>query len=291
MNAIVKLMRPEQWTKNFFVAAPLFFSGQMLDLRNWCQVAVAFIAFSLIASSIYCFNDIKDVESDRLHPKKRKRPVASGSVSVGVARLMMVVLLAGSLGCCFLMGDVKFKAIGVLLIYWILNLAYCVSLKHYAIIDVFIVSFGFVLRLILGGIVCDIWLSPWIVCMTFLIALFLAFAKRRDDVVIFQQTGVLMRKNITSYNLDFLNQVLGLIGAITIVCYIIFTVSREVEERMGSEYVYATSIFVLAGILRYLQVAIVDAKSGSPTGILLHDKFIQVCIIMWVITFGVIIYL
>jgi len=244
-----------------------------------------------MASSIYCLNDIKDAEDDRCHPKKRLRPIASGEISIKLASIVMITLSACSLSCCFLLGDSALNVAGILLLYLFLNIAYCLELKRFAIIDVFIISSGFVLRLVAGGISCHIWLSPWIVSMTFLIALFLAFAKRRDDVVLYKETGTIARRNIVRYNIEFMNQVLGLIGAITIVCYIIYTVSPEVVARFKNDYVYVSSIFVLAGILRYLQVAIVDVRSGSPTKILMHDRFIQSCIVLWIFVFILIIYL
>ncbi len=233
-----------------------------------------------------------DAEVDRQHPKKRLRPIASGEISEGVAYTIMTILVIISFALCWMLGRNQRLLVACIIgLYFILNLAYCLRLKHYAIIDVFIISLGFVLRLCAGGQACNIWLSPWIVSMTFLIALFLAFAKRRDDVVIRETTGQVTRDNTVRYNLEFMNQTLGLIGAITIVCYIIYTVSPDVVERMGSGYVYITSIFVLAGILRYLQVAIVDAGSGSPTKILLSDRFIQACVLMWILVFVTIIYL
>lgn len=290
--SLIKLIRPHQWTKNVFVALPLFFSGSLLNPLCWWQTAVAFLAFSLAASSIYCLNDIMDADVDRLHPKKRLRPIASGEVSTPCAYALMALLIAGALALCFMPYLVNAPALAAtILLYFLLNLAYCLKLKHYAIIDVFIISVGFVLRLCAGGEAAGIWLSPWIVCMTFLIALFLAFAKRRDDVVIRQTTGQVTRDNTVRYNLEFMNQTLGLLGAITIVCYIIYTVQPDVESRMGSGYVYITSVFVLAGILRYLQVAIVDVRSGSPTKILLRDRFIQACVAMWILVFVAIIYL
>ena len=127
--------------------------------------------------------------------------------------------------------------------------------------------------------------------MTFLLALFMAFAKRRDDVVIYKKTGVKSRKKIDRYNLDFMNQILTVIATVTIVCYIMYSVSEEVIKRLGSTYIYVTAIFVLGGILRYLQLTMVDAKSGSPTKILMKDLFIQLCIACWIITFIIIIYL
>lgn len=294
MNAkyIIILARPEQWVKNFFVALPLFFSGALLDLEEWSRTVIAFFAFSFMASAVYCLNDIRDIESDKAHPRKCVRPLASGKVSVQTAWLLMAVLIAASCATCFLPGSGQsLSVLGVVFFYLALNIAYCLRLKQYAIVDVFIVSFGFVLRVAAGGFACDIWLSPWIILLTYLIALFLAFAKRRDDVALRERTGLITRKNTVRYNLDFLNLTLGIIGAVSIVCYILYTVSPDVEARMGSRYVYTTSIFVLAGILRYLQVSIVDTKSGSPTKILLHDRFIQTCIALWLLLFLIIIYL
>ncbi len=275
-----------------FVVLPLFFSGSLLNPWCWQQAAIAFMAFSAMASSIYCLNDIRDIAADRQHPKKRHRPLAAGEISVRSAYFLMVFLVIASLGICFLSDKTHaFPLMQIMCIYFVMNIAYCLKLKQYAIVDVFIVSLGFVLRVVAGGVACDTWLSPWLICMTFLIALFLAFAKRRDDVVLREKTGKAIRRNTERYNLDFVNQTLGILGAVTMVCYIIYTVSPEVEIRMGSQYVYVTSLFVLAGILRYLQVAIVDYKSGSPTKILLRDRFIQSCIVMWILVFAIIIYL
>ena len=137
----------------------------------------------------------------------------------------------------------------------------------------------------------NIYVSNWIVLMTFLLALFLAFAKRRDDVVEWESTGTSRRKGINSYNTAFMNQALTIIATLTIICYIMYSISNSVVERVGSQYLYLTSIFVLAGIIRYLQIALVDIKSGSPTKVLLKDRFIQICIIGWFIAFAVILYL
>ncbi len=292
LKSIIKILRPHQWVKQMFVVLPLFFSGSLLDAWCWRQAVVAFMAFSFMASAIYCLNDIRDVEADRRHPKKKFRPLAAGEMSISGAYALMAVLVMASAGTCLLSDAAQAPgltcAVGA---YLALNVAYCLKLKQYAIVDVFIVSSGFVLRVVAGGVACGVWLSPWLISMTFLIALFLAFAKRRDDVVLHEKTGLVARRNTERYNLDFLNQTLGIIGAVTMVCYIIYTVSPEVETRMGSRYVYVTALFVLAGILRYLQVALVDDRSGSPTKILLHDRFIQCCMAMWVLVFVIIIYL
>ncbi len=285
-------MRPHQWVKNTFVFLPLFFGGQLLDALCWREAILTFIAFSFIASAVYCLNDLRDLEADRLHPKKCKRPIASGKIRPVNAVILMIVLVLSSLAISyFTHGSSNVKVSLILLFYFCLNILYCIKLKQYAIIDVFIVSFGFVLRLLAGGVACSIWLSPWIVLMTFLIALFLAFAKRRDDVVLYENNRIKVRKNVIRYNLSFMNQTLGLIGAITIVCYIMYSVSPEVELRFDNRYVYVTSVFVLAAILRYLQVSIVDQRSGSPTKVLLRDRFIQMCLLLWFASFVIILYL
>lgn len=292
VRSLIALIRPHQWVKNGFVFLPLFFGGQLLNIMCWQEALLTFVAFSFMASAIYCLNDLRDIESDRLHPKKKKRPLASGQIKPKAAVCLMIGLIILSLSLSYFLLNTAPVAVTLLLLtYLILNIAYCYRLKRYAIIDVFIVSFGFVLRLVTGGVACAIWLSPWIVLMTFLLALFLAFAKRRDDVLLFENEKIITRRNIVHYNLSFMNQTLGLIGAITIVCYIMYTVSPEVVARFNNNYVYATSIFVLAAILRYLQVAIVDLRSGTPTKVLLHDRFIQACILLWITAFAVILYL
>ncbi len=172
-----------------------------------------------------------------------------------------------------------------------LNLLYSIKLKQYAIIDVCIVAMGFVLRILAGGMASGIVLSHWIVLMTFLLTLFLSFAKRRDDVVRMQKTGVAPRKNTHRYNLTFINEAINLTGAITIVCYIMYTVSPEVVNRFDTQYLYLTSFFVILGVLRYIQLSVVDNKSGDPTEVALNDRFTQLTILAWTISFFLIIYL
>lgn len=292
IRSLISLIRPHQWVKNVFVLMPIFFSGRIMDV--WClyEGLITFFAFSFAASSIYCLNDLRDIEDDRRHPVKRLRPLASGKVTKPQALALMAGLAAtGLLLSYFLLAQSNVKVTALIAFYLCLNVAYCYKLKQYSIIDVFIIALGFVLRLMAGGQACNIWLSPWIVLMTFLLALFLAFAKRRDDVVLYQEKQILSRRNVVGYNMPFLNQTLGLIGAITIVCYIMYSVSPDVIARFNSSYVYITSIFVLAAVLRYLQVTIVNAASGSPTKVLLRDRFLQLCIIGWILTFTIILYL
>jgi 4-hydroxybenzoate polyprenyltransferase len=291
---IIRLIRPHQWLKNSFVFTPLFFSRHATE---WCYVwpcVLAFLAFCFTASGVYCFNDIYDAEADRMHPVKRMRPVASGRVSTSTAYVMMgmawliafALVVLGS----FFSGRPEKGLAATLLFYMVINIAYSIKLKQIALLDVFIIAIGFVLRIVAGGLATGIGLSHWIVLITFLLALFLALAKRRDDVAVFEASGVKARKNVERYNMAFLGSSIAILGSITIMCYILYTVSVDVTERTGSHYLYVTSVFVLAGILRYMQLTLVDQKSGSPTNVLLHDHFIHACIIGWIVLFIFILY-
>ena len=289
--SLFKLLRPQQWIKNVFIFLPLFFNGHIQDFDKLLPCIIAFFAFSFTASAIYCFNDIFDVQADKQHPEKCKRPIASGAISVTTAYISMAVCLIIS----FLLllcwgGEAKYTVMGLIGFYCLMNIAYCVLLKHLTIVDVMIIATGFVLRIFVGGFASNTYLSEWIVLMTFLLALFLAFAKRRDDVVIHRKSGILLRKKISLYSLDFMNQALTIISSVMLMAYIMYTVSPEVVERLGSRYVYVTTLFVLMGIIRYLQIAIVDLKSGNPTEILYRDRLIQSSIIGWIISFLIIIY-
>ena len=296
MNRIINLLsliRIEQWTKNAFVFLPLFFDRHLLEWSYWQPSLIAFFAFSFAASGIYCFNDIYDVEADRQHPKKCKRPIASGVISI--AQGYVITALCWLLSAGLLLTDIFIPGNQtllwvIILSYVVMNLAYSTKLKQIPILDVFIIAIGFVLRVFAGGVNAHIYISTWIVLMTFLLALFLAFAKRRDDVVEWEATGNTRRKGIDRYNTAFMNQAMTIVATLTMVCYIMYTISDSVIERIGNQYLYITSIFVLAGIIRYLQIAIVDVKSGSPTKILLKDRFIQLCIAGWLIVFAIILY-
>ena len=294
MYDLIRLLRPLQWFKNAFVLAPLFFSNNLLNQELLWPTLLSFVAFCLVSSSIYCFNDIYDVEADRQHPRKCKRPIASGAVSIRTGYIVMMVCLVASLLLTLVTSHLYLVTYHLSLIiagYWLINVAYCMKLKQYAILDVFLISMGFVLRVLVGGLAADIFVSEWLVLMTFLLALFLAFAKRKDDYRIFEQTGVMPRKSITGYNAQFIDLSVTIVATITIVCYIMYTMSDSVIERMGSRYLYLTSIWVIAGLLRHLQNMLVYQRSGSPTKALVKDHFIQLCIAGWIASFVAIIYL
>lgn len=289
MRNIIRLTRPYQWVKNLFVFMPLFFGHQLMNIPLLLNAIVVFFAFSLAASSIYCFNDIIDVEDDRRHQTKCHRPIASGAISVTKAYMVMLMLLLASMAMLYFLLP-STDAMLVVALYWLMEIAYCIKLKRLAIIDVCILSLGFVLRIVAGGAATDVVISHWLVMMTFLLTLFLGFAKRRDDVLRFQRNGIPPRHNTKRYNLTFLNEAITICGGVMLVCYIMYTVSPEVISNFDNQYVYLTSIYVLLGLLRYMQLAVVDEKTGDPTKTLLHDHFTQVIVVAWVLTFLVIIY-
>ena len=292
MKQYIQLLRPLQWIKNGFVFAPAFFSTNLLKPEFFWPTLVVFVSFCFISSAIYCFNDLRDVEADRLHPKKCKRPIASGAVSIKGGYIMMLLCTIGALLLIPIAQSPNTPYLYIIIGgYWLMNIAYCLKLKQYAILDVTIIAIGFVMRILAGGLATDIWISHWLVLMTFLVTLFLALSKRNDDYRIYEQTGTKPRVSITGYNKTFINEAIAIIASVTMVCYIMYTMSPEVIERMGTRYVYLTSGWVLAGLLRYLQNMIVYGLSGSPTKSLVKDHFIQICIIGWIASFFAIIYL
>ena len=291
MKDLFRLIRPKQWLKNVFVLVPIFFSGHLMDADCLYAGLVTFVAFSMIASSVYCFNDIIDVEADRRHPVKCSRPIASGAISLKQAYGLMALMLALSMVALLFLQQHYWKVLLIILGYYVLNLAYCAELKQHAIVDVCVIAFGFVLRILAGGTATEIVPSKWLVLMTFLLTLFLSFAKRRDDVLRMQQTGEAPRRNTSRYNLTFINQAITITASVTLVCYIMYTVSPEVTSNFKTDHLYLTSAFVLVGLLRYIQIAVVDEKSGDPTKIILRDRSTQLIVLAWILSFLVIIYL
>jgi 4-hydroxybenzoate polyprenyltransferase len=287
MRHIIKLLRPKEWIKNGFIFIPSFFAGDLLSGNEVLRLAIAAIAFSLVASGVYVLNDYNDRAVDRLHPKKSKRPLASGAVSERTAIILQVVLFGAGGVIAFLL-DVSFFY--MLMIYFGVNVLYSFGLKNVAILDLFIVASGFIIRIYSGGVVANVPVSHWLSIMILLSALFLVIAKRRDDIIIKTETGEIVRKSSQSYNLEFINSCLTLLSAVIIVAYIMYTFSPEVIARFKSDYVFSTTIFVIAGIMRYLQITFVEGNSGSPTSLLYRDKFIIIVIIGWITSFYLIIY-
>lgn len=282
------LMRPHQYVKNLVLFFPALFALQLtLDHGEiiW-KIAIGTVAFSLVASAVYILNDYIDREHDREHPTKKDRPLASGRVQASTALTLMGVLVVLGLSIfTWLSMSALYLAIG----YLIMNVLYSIRLKHIPIIDIFIIALGFVIRIAIGSEVGDIPLSMWIILMTYLLALFLALAKRRDDVLL-AAGGKKVRKSIDGYNLEFINGAMMVMASVLIVSYISYTIAPDGGKKFGSEYLYITVFFVLLGILRYMQITFVEQKSGSPTQVLFKDLFLQLTLLGWLVTFVLLIY-
>lgn len=267
---------------------PVFFAGAFDNTSLLWDTLAAFVAFSLSASAIYILNDYMDIGDDRKHPTKCDRPLASGAVTVRTALALATGLLVSGVG---LMALLSIPALAVLGLYVALNVGYSIWLKHFAIIDISIISLGFVLRLLVGSLVSGIPLSSWIVIMTFLLALFIALAKRRDDLILYLDTGKKARPVIDGYNLQMIDSAMAIMASVVIVSFLLYTTSSEVTERLQSEYVYLTTIFVIIGIMRYLQLTFVYKRTGSPTRIVMQDNLMRATVLAWLVAFGWIIYL
>lgn len=285
----METLRVRQWVKNLFVYVPLVFSGKMLNPQLILESTGAFMAFCLLASSIYIINDLRDRDADRRHPVKRLRPIASGRFPSGMAVFLSAALCAMSFAMAWGCG---FTANSYLILagYLVMNLMYSFGLKHIAILDVIIIAAGFVFRVLLGGVATHIWVTPWLVMMVFLLTLLIGFGKRRDDLIKMERDDVDVRKSVQEYNLTFINQVLGILAATVIVAYVSYTLTPEVEARFHSGNVYLTSVFVIGAVLRYLQIALVKERTGNPTQLVYSDRFIQICTVLWLASFLLIIY-
>lgn len=281
------LFRINHWVKNFFIFIPVFFAGQAFNFNQYFDLVIGFLSFSLIASSVYIFNDLCDYKTDRLHPKKKQRPIASSKISLSQSKLLFVILIAAGLSIAYVL-NVSFFILCSL--YLIINIFYSLGLKNLSILDIFFVATGFLIRIYCGGIISNIHVSHWLAIMVLLLSLFLALAKRRDDIVVSVSTGDI-RKSAKNYNLEFINSCLSIFAGVIIVAYILYTLSPEVTERFNTDWLFLTSLFVIAGIMRYLQITYVEENSGSPTAIFFKDKFIIGTLIGWIISFYVIIYL
>lgn len=289
MKHYITLLRPKHWAKNLFLFVPLFFAGKFFELDKIGLLIGGFFAFSFLASSIYIVNDYRDIEDDKKHPEKRFRPLASGAVNKTYSLILSVLLTASGFIIAWLV-DESGKFLFITGIYYLMNLAYSFGLKNISIIDILILATGFVLRVKGGAQLAHVNTTEWFIIMTFLLALFMALAKRRDDIMLKLSTGAEMRKSMKGYSLEFLNTLLGLFCAILIVSYINFTVTPAAHQKYGYRLFY-TSLFVIAALMRYLQITFIQNKAGSPTDVLYKDRFIQITLILWAASFFVILYL
>jgi decaprenyl-phosphate phosphoribosyltransferase len=287
LNLLI-LLRPTHWVKNLFVFIPIFFAGELNVWNKLENVLFSFCSFCLISSAVYIINDINDINNDKAHPIKRKRPLASGQISVGQAWRIFVIILILGVASIYWINNYQF--IVIIASYLLINISYSLGLKRVSIVELLMVSSGFVLRILAGGWAANVEVSQWMVVMIFLLALFITLAKRRDDILLYKTSGNILRKSIENYSLEFINSLLIMISGIIIVAYLMYVISPEVMTRFHSAHLYITSIFVISGIMRYLQITLVENQSGSPTKILFTDNFIRLVVISWIVSFYLIIY-
>ncbi|MBI4872303.1 MAG: decaprenyl-phosphate phosphoribosyltransferase [Candidatus Riflebacteria bacterium] len=284
---LVEACRPKQWVKNGFVFAALFFSKHLSDPGSVIRSLEAFITFCLLSSTVYLVNDLCDLEADRAHPSKSRRPLASGRLGVSTARLAAVVLAGVGLLLAWTLGGVFFS---VAVAYLLQNLAYSLWLKRIVILDVMLISCGFLLRAIGGAVALPVDISGWLVLCTVMLALFLGFTKRRQEIVVLGEDAHRHRVTLTSYNLPFLDQMISVVTASTVMSYALYTVSPEVVNKLQTTHMPLTLPFVLFGIFRYLFLVHVRSDGDNPTRVVLNDLPLKINIALWATTVGTILY-
>lgn len=273
---LLELMRPKQWIKNFFVFGALIFSYSFLNLNENISSLIAFLLFCLISSTVYIMNDILDVEKDRVHPKKRFRPIASGAISIKQASIALIVLLSISMISSFMINRSLFF---ILVLYFINNIFYSFKIKNIVILDVISIAIGFILRVIAGGVAIDVSLSGWILLCTFFISLFLGFEKRRNEIIKLEGRANEHRKILDDYSDELLKQFSDITLTCTVISYAMYTfVAYE------NPYMMITNVFVVYGLFRYKYLSMKKGQGGSPTETVLTDKSIIIDVILWAIT-------
>jgi 4-hydroxybenzoate polyprenyltransferase len=285
-GALVRLVRPQQWIKNFFVLAPLLFSGQATDSAAQVKAWMAFAAFCLLASTVYVMNDVIDRDADRAHPTKRRRPIASGAVSPGVAMAVAGGMLAVSVALAFAVGT---GLLACALTYLALNVVYSIRLKHVVILDVFAIATFFVLRLLAGSAAVGVRPSVWLILCGGLLALYLGFAKRRHEIVLLGQESSTHRSVLSQYSTTFLDQISVVLLAVIIVSYIMYTLESETAKLVGGELLSYSTVFVLYGVIRYLYL-VNKRLDGNPTDTLLTDRGLLAACILWAMYCGGVVY-
>ena len=287
LSDVWRLLRPTQWSKNTVLFAPLIFAKHLFEPEGVLLVSLGFVCFCAIASGAYVMNDLRDCERDRQHPLKSQRPLPSGRVSRGTATVLSVGLVAGGLlGACLL--GAGFGVLAAL--YFLLQVGYTFWLKEIVILDVMAIAAGFVIRAGAGGAVIDVPVSPWLIICTFLLMMFLGFSKRRHELILLEGRATDHRASLKEYSPYFLDQMIAVVTASTVVAYAIYTVSPEVREKLGTDKLYLTIPFVLFGIFRYLYLVHQREEGGNPTQLLLSDRPLLLDVLLWVVAAALLLY-
>lgn len=280
MKYLFYSLRPKQWIKNFFIFLPLIFGKKLFVFPANLKTVIAFCLFSLAASVVYLVNDIIDIEKDKLHPTKRLRPIASGKVGVRQAQIAASILGVLSIVSSFIL---NFYFGLVVVGYIIFNFLYSKILKTAVIIDVFSIAFFFYLRILAGSVASEVVLSHWILFMIVLLALFLGFNKRRQELKLLGKKMILHRSVLNQYNLYFIDQMIAVVTSSIVVVYMLYAVDARTVKEFGSNHLIYSIPFVYYGVFRYLYLLHKLRKEGDPTRILLSDKKLQLNIMLWII--------
>ena len=284
----LKLLRPKQWIKNFFVFAPLIFAKELFDGGPFLVSLKAFAAFCLAASAVYIINDIADADADRAHPEKRTRPLAARTIPTSHAYVLVFLLLTFLI---VLLSGMDARFILVITSYFIINIAYSVKLKEVVLLDVFIIAAGFMLRVLGGAYAIDVLVSSWLVLCTMFISLFLGFAKRRGELMMRTEAGgPFERKVLSLYSIGFIDHMLTISAAGTVISYALYTVAQRTVEMFGTDRMIYTTVFVLFGVFRYLYLVHMSESTENPTRTVTSDLTIFITGLLWIITCIVLIY-
>lgn len=287
LRLLVEVMRPYQWSKNLFVVIPLLFAKRMFEADALGHSLMAFVVFCFLASSLYIFNDWIDIEEDRAHPLKRNRPLSSGLLPVPFALAASVFLVLGALAIASL---VSFQFLFVAVLYFGLTLAYCLSLKRYIILDCIAISSGFVLRVVGGAVAISVVASHWLIACAFLLALFLAFSKRRQELVLLSKDAVGHRAVLGEYTVSFLERANIIVIGAAIVSYALYTVAPETIEKFHTTALIYGAVFVIYGLLRYLALIDHSENGGDPSKMLLRDRPLMITVAAWAVYNAIVIY-
>jgi len=280
-------LRTRQWIKNCFIFFPLVFGKKLFTFPANINTLITFFVFSLTASAVYLLNDITDIEKDKIHPIKRQRPIAAGKISIRQAAMTASILLALSITGAFLLNIYLGYTI---FFYLVFNLFYMKILKKIIMVDVFCISGFFMLRILSGSIVAGVVLSHWIIIITMLLALFLGFNKRRQELILLEQKAPHHRQVYTLYNIYFIDHMITIITASIMIAYLLYTVDARTTSEFGTKNLFFSIPFVYYGLFRYLHLAHKGTGDGDPTRILLSDKMMQITIILWLLVCTAFIY-
>jgi len=286
LNLLTSL-RPSQWTKNLLLFAGLIFGRKLFVWSAVLEVMAAFVIFCGLSGVVYLVNDVLDRESDRRHPLKAKRPIASGAVGVATATATAVVLATVALLAAFAL-NLRFGLVAAA--YTGLLVLYSGPLKQIVIIDVLTIAIGFVLRAVAGAVAVDVQISHWLLVCTILLALFVALAKRRHEITLLAGNAIGHRRILGEYSLPLLDQMIAVVTASTLIAYVFYTISPETEQKFGTTWLGLTIPFPLYGIFRYLYLIHQRAGGGSPADLLLADRPLLACVVLWALIVALIIY-